>query len=96
MKSICLTELTCLNKEYLHGNFYPDSVYGGAFEYRLCENKKEDDGRVYVVVHKDFPDSFKEKAESAIKRILSGTIYSDRKIEFVNTSIPYVEDSSSC
>ena len=94
MKSINLIGLTCLNKEYLHGDFYPDSE--DSIEYRLCENKNEYDGMVYVVVSKDLPDNFKKKAENSLKRILSGTIYSDRKIEFVNTSIPYVEDSSSC
>lgn len=87
-----------MNKEYLRGNFYPDpeDTEDDFLGYRLCENKKEYDGTVYVVVSKDFSDSFKKKAEESIRRILSGTIYSDRKIEFVNTSIPYVEDSSSC
>lgn len=98
MKSINLIALKNLKKEYLQGIFSadPEDTEDDFIKYRLCENKDEDDGMVYVITSKDLPESFKKRASCALKRILSGTPHSDKKIEFINSYIPYVEDTSSC
>lgn len=98
MENLKLALLKNLKKDYLQGIFCtdPEDKEDDYIKYKLCENSEVDDGTVYVVLQKDASDRFKRLASNSIKRILSGTPYSEREIKFIYTGLIYVEDTGSC
>ena len=87
MKTINLIALRYLDKELTSGSF---CVGSGENEddfvrYKLCENKDEDDGAVYVDTAQELPRRFKMRVDEVLGKILKGTPYEDRKFIYINT-----------